>query len=134
MHLSNHNWDLLVCLVIQSSNNGFAVIPLFFVFCQAAVQHVTPQHTQHLPSEVRNMDHSVMIADDFVNMAPSTSQESHLLTIEIEQNGHVITVISFNPDSKTTIGNCCNSIYTFYIIELYFLYTVYCFKSLHILV
>jgi len=88
MHLSNHNWDLL-----------------------AAVQHVTPQHTQHLPSEVRRMDRSVMIADDFVDMAPSTSQESRLLTIEIEQNGHVITVISFNPDSRTTIDDIKTLIY-----------------------
>lgn len=59
-----------------------------------------------MPSEVRRMDQSVMIADDFVDMTPSTSQESRLLTIEIEQNGHIITVISFNPDSRTTIGIC----------------------------
>jgi hypothetical protein len=56
-----------------------------------------------------------MIADDFVDMAPSTSQESRLLTIEIEQNGHVITVISFNPDSRTTIGICFSNFILNYI-------------------
>lgn len=67
MHLSNCDWDLL-----------------------AAVHHVTPQHTQHLPSEGRSSLSStpaVTIADDFLNMTASTSKGSRLLTIDIEQNG-----------------------------------------------
>ncbi|XP_022174084.1 FAS-associated factor 1-like isoform X2 [Myzus persicae] len=80
MHLSNFNWDLL-----------------------AAVQHVTPQHTQHLPSEGRRIRlgaPSVMIADDFSGMTASTSNETHrLITIEIEQNGHIIATLKVNDAS-----------------------------------
>ncbi|KAL5244435.1 hypothetical protein ACI65C_011845 [Semiaphis heraclei] len=80
MHLSNFNWDLL-----------------------AAVQHVTPQHTQHLPSEGRSTQLSaptVMIADDFSGMTASTSNEARrLITIEIEQNGRIITTLKVNDGS-----------------------------------
>lgn len=80
MHLSNFNWDLL-----------------------AAVKHVTPQHTQHLPSEGRSTQLSaptVMIADDFSGMTASTSNETRrLITIEIEQNGHIIATLKVNDGS-----------------------------------
>ncbi|XP_015372334.1 PREDICTED: FAS-associated factor 1 isoform X1 [Diuraphis noxia] len=94
MHLSNFNWDLL-----------------------AAVQHVTPQHTQHLPSEGRSTQLSaptVMIADDFSGMTASTSNETRrLITIEIEQNGHIIATLKVNDgstidDLKTLVYAECN--------------------------
>ncbi|KAE9542579.1 hypothetical protein AGLY_002490 [Aphis glycines] len=81
MHLSNFNWDLL-----------------------AAVQHVTPKHTQHLPSEGRSTELSapaVTVADDFMNMIASTSKH-RLITIEIEQNGRIIAILTLSDSS--TIG------------------------------
>lgn len=81
MHLSNFNWDLL-----------------------AAVQHVTPEHTQHLPSENQSSQPSipvVTIADDFIDMTASTSNETcRLLTIEIEHNGRILTTVKVNDESK----------------------------------
>jgi len=78
------------------------------VIFQAAVQHVTPQHTQHLPSESQNSQPSiptVTISDDFIEMTASTSNKTHrILTIVIEQNGHMITTININDEA--TIGNC----------------------------
>lgn len=74
---------------------------------QAAVQHVTPEHTQHLPSENRSSQPSipvVTIADDFIDMTASTSNETcRLLTIEIEHNGRILTTVKVNDESK--IGN-----------------------------
>lgn len=77
---------------------------------QAAVQHVTPQHTQTLPSEGRSTQpinvrpNTVVIADDFSGMTASTSNETQrLITVEIEQNGHNITTITLNDGS--TVGN-----------------------------
>ncbi|XP_050422174.1 FAS-associated factor 1 [Adelges cooleyi] len=80
MHLSNCNWDLL-----------------------AAVQHVTPQHTQHLPSEghtYRPDVPTVTIADDFIDMTASTSNGNRrVLNIEIEQNNRIITTLKVNDGS-----------------------------------
>ncbi|XP_050538185.1 FAS-associated factor 1 [Daktulosphaira vitifoliae] len=80
MHLSNCNWDLL-----------------------AAIQHVMPQHTQQLPSESRTYQSDipmVTIADDFIDMSASTSNENHrVITIEIEQNKRIITTLKVNDGS-----------------------------------
>jgi len=47
---------------------------------------------------------TVMIADDFSGMTASTSNETYrLITIEIEQNGHIIATLKVNDGS--TIGN-----------------------------
>jgi len=66
------------------------------MFFQAAVHHVTPQHTQHLPSEGRSSHSSatpVTISDDFINMTASTSKGVRVLTIDVEQNGHSLAPI-----------------------------------------
>lgn len=85
-----------------------------FVIFQAAVQHVTPQHTQHLPSEGRSSRStipSVSIANDFGDMTASTSNETlRSLIIEIVQNGRHITTLSIN--ERSTIGK----IYIFFLI------------------
>lgn len=108
MHLSNCNWDLLVFTIVsyQYVWTLFLYSVCIVVF-QAAVQRVTPQHTQHLPSEGRsslpNPPPLVTIADDFI-MTASTSNENHrLLTIEIEQDGHSLTTLKMNDGS--TLGN-----------------------------
>jgi len=45
-----------------------------------------------------------MIADDFSGMTASTSNETRrLITIEIEQHGHIIATLKVNDGS--TIGN-----------------------------
>jgi len=60
-----------------------------------------------LPSEGRSTQLSaptVMIADDFSGMTASTSNETRrLITIEIEQHGHIIATLKVNDGS--TIGN-----------------------------
>lgn len=99
MHLSNFNWDLLVPIYFcfpTICQIRFHYIPYTVIF-QAAVQHVTPHHTQQLPSEGRSSQSSipnVTIADDFIDMTASTSNDTErILTIEIEQNGHVINTV-----------------------------------------
>lgn len=73
---------------------------------QAAVHHVTPQHTQHLPSEgrsTRSNTPAVTIADDFLNTTASTSNGGRMLTIDVEQNGHNLTSIAMS--EMGTLGN-----------------------------
>ncbi|VVC26983.1 Hypothetical protein CINCED_3A001994 [Cinara cedri] len=86
MHLSNFNWDLL-----------------------AAVHHVTPQHTQQLPSEGHSTQSNIQnisLAEDFTELVvpPSTSDESQrILNIEFEQNGHIIATLRVN--NKATVDD-----------------------------
>lgn len=78
-------------------SDSFSLYSSYTVIFQAAVQHVTPHHTQQLPSEGRSSQSSipnVTIADDFIDMTASTSNDTErILTIEIEQNGHVINTV-----------------------------------------
>lgn len=77
------------------------------VIIQAAIQHVVPQHTQHLPSEGRSSQSSipaVTVANDFVDMTASTSNETQrLLSIDIEYEGRILTTLKVVDVS--TIGN-----------------------------
>jgi len=58
-----------------------------------------------LPSEEHSTELSapaVTVADDFMNMIASTSKH-RLITIEIEQNGRIIAILTLSDNS--TIGN-----------------------------